>query len=70
MENEWIPLSEKKPKQGQDIIFVVNNESTPFIGTWIDDGQVVLGNPPGCYDEYVHKSRITHWMPFPTIPTT
>lgn len=62
---DWFLLSEKKPDNQQEIIFV---SDYVYVGIWWDNSNTVNGNMPGCYDDEIAKKDITHWMPFPQKP--
>lgn len=57
LEQKWIPVTERLPEQGQEVIAYSGNILSPSVFAykfWRKD-----------YDTWVH---VTHWMPLPEPP--
>ena len=54
---KWIPVSERLPEYGQEVIVYIGNVLKPFIMTY------TFWNPE--YDTWAH---VTHWMLLPEPP--
>ena len=55
--NKWIPVSERLPERGQEVIIYTGNIQKPTVLAY------QFWNPK--YDTWAH---VTHWMPLPTPP--
>jgi hypothetical protein len=55
--NKWIPVSERLPEYGQEVIVYTGNILKPIVMTY------TFWNPE--YDTWAH---VTHWMPLPEPP--
>jgi hypothetical protein len=55
--NAWIPVSERLPEQGQEVIIYTGNILKPTVMAY------QFWNPK--YDTWTH---VTHWMPLPEPP--
>lgn len=53
----WIPVSERLPERGQEVIIYTGNIQKPTVLAY------QFWNPK--YDTWAH---VTHWMPLPTPP--
>lgn len=54
---QWIPVSERLPEQGQEVIIYTGNILKPTVMAY------QFWNPK--YDTWTH---VTHWMPLPNPP--
>lgn len=54
---KWIPVSERLPVQGQEVIVYTGNVLKPCVMGYL------FWNP-----EYDTWARVTHWMPLPEAP--
>ena len=61
-QSRWIPVSERMPEDGSDILLYCDNgEESRIVACSYDNGVCVFNT------EIVFKN-ITHWMPLPKAP--
>jgi hypothetical protein len=58
----WIPVTERLPEDGVDVLIANKKNGTIGIGWYWEDKLVFIG------DNNVHGAGITHWIPLPEGP--
>ena len=75
-EQRWIPVGEKLPESGEDVIVYEPDRSDPVHCVRFHVGGQAMGGV--CYFDdirgkivtFLNEHTITHWMPMPAPPET
>ena len=70
--SEWIPITERLPIDGQDVLIIERWNDTPIVacrnsrGDWFSDKSHIEINGDASLSDCI--DGVTHWMPLPALP--